>query len=62
MNECVHDVDRGGDGRWRNGRTSVPGDRSAGLVARVPNTKVTFAGTAQGLESRIVPREGLSWM
>src|SRR6476660_7050649 len=28
------------------------------LVARVPAAKVTFAGTAQGLESRIVPREG----
>src|SRR5262249_46208362 len=28
------------------------------LVARVPDAKVTFAGTAQGLESRIVPREG----
>lgn len=28
------------------------------LVARVPDATVTFAGTAQGLESRIVPREG----
>jgi len=28
------------------------------LLARAPDAKVTFAGTAQGLEARIVPREG----
>jgi UDP-N-acetylglucosamine--N-acetylmuramyl-(pentapeptide) pyrophosphoryl-undecaprenol N-acetylglucosamine transferase len=28
------------------------------LVARVPGAVVSFAGTAQGLESRVVPREG----
>ncbi len=28
------------------------------LLARMPDANVTFAGTAQGLESRVVPREG----
>jgi UDP-N-acetylglucosamine--N-acetylmuramyl-(pentapeptide) pyrophosphoryl-undecaprenol N-acetylglucosamine transferase len=28
------------------------------LVARVPDAVVTFAGTARGLEARVVPREG----
>jgi UDP-N-acetylglucosamine--N-acetylmuramyl-(pentapeptide) pyrophosphoryl-undecaprenol N-acetylglucosamine transferase len=28
------------------------------IVARVPGSVVTFAGTARGIESRIVPREG----
>jgi hypothetical protein len=27
-----------------------------------PDTVVTFAGTARGIESRVVPREGLSWI
>ena len=30
------------------------------LVARVPGTVVTFAGTARGIESRVVPREGFA--
>ena len=28
------------------------------LVSRRPDTIVTFAGTARGIESRVVPREG----
>lgn len=28
------------------------------LIARMPGTTVTFAGTARGIESRVVPREG----
>ena len=28
------------------------------LLRRVPNARVTFAGTARGIESRVVPREG----
>ena len=28
------------------------------LESRVPGSRVTFAGTAQGIESRVVPREG----
>ncbi len=30
------------------------------LVARVPGAQVTFVGTAQGIESRVVPREGFA--
>ena len=30
------------------------------LVARAPGTTVTFAGTAQGIEARVLPREGLT--
>jgi UDP-N-acetylglucosamine--N-acetylmuramyl-(pentapeptide) pyrophosphoryl-undecaprenol N-acetylglucosamine transferase len=30
------------------------------LRARVPDAQVSFAGTAQGLEARVVPREGLA--
>lgn len=28
------------------------------LIARVPGARVTFAGTSQGIEARVVPREG----
>ena len=28
------------------------------LLRRVPEMEVTFAGTARGIESRVVPREG----
>src|SRR5688500_1747663 len=28
------------------------------LVARVPDARVTFVGTAAGIESRVIPREG----
>ena len=28
------------------------------LLARRPDAKVTFAGTARGIESRVIPREG----
>ena len=28
------------------------------LLSRKPDTIVTFAGTGQGIESRVVPREG----
>src|SRR4026208_1148451 len=30
------------------------------LLARVPNAQVTFVGTATGIESRVVPREGVA--
>ena len=30
------------------------------LAARVPGAQVTFVGTAQGIESRVVPREGFA--
>jgi UDP-N-acetylglucosamine--N-acetylmuramyl-(pentapeptide) pyrophosphoryl-undecaprenol N-acetylglucosamine transferase len=30
------------------------------LVARVPDAQVTFVGTAAGIESRVVPREGMA--
>ena len=30
------------------------------LVARIPDAQVTFAGTAAGLESRVIPREGFA--
>ena len=30
------------------------------LLARVPDTQVTFVGTATGIESRVVPREGFT--
>ena len=30
------------------------------LLARVPDAKVTFVGTAAGIESRVVPREGFA--
>jgi UDP-N-acetylglucosamine--N-acetylmuramyl-(pentapeptide) pyrophosphoryl-undecaprenol N-acetylglucosamine transferase len=30
------------------------------LLARVPDAVVTFAGTAQGIEARVVPREGFA--
>jgi len=30
------------------------------LLARVPNAQVTFVGTATGIESRVVPREGFA--
>jgi UDP-N-acetylglucosamine--N-acetylmuramyl-(pentapeptide) pyrophosphoryl-undecaprenol N-acetylglucosamine transferase len=30
------------------------------LVARVPDAQVTFVGTAAGIESRVVPREGMT--
>ncbi len=30
------------------------------LVARKPDTIVTFAGTAQGIEARVIPREGFA--
>src|SRR5918995_86539 len=30
------------------------------LVARVPDAKVTFVGTAAGIESRVIPREGFA--
>jgi UDP-N-acetylglucosamine--N-acetylmuramyl-(pentapeptide) pyrophosphoryl-undecaprenol N-acetylglucosamine transferase len=30
------------------------------LLARVPDARVTFAGTAQGIEARVVPREGFA--
>jgi UDP-N-acetylglucosamine--N-acetylmuramyl-(pentapeptide) pyrophosphoryl-undecaprenol N-acetylglucosamine transferase len=30
------------------------------LLARVPGAQVTFVGTAQGIESRVLPREGLT--
>jgi len=29
------------------------------LIARVPDVKVTFVGTAAGVEARVIPREGL---
>jgi UDP-N-acetylglucosamine--N-acetylmuramyl-(pentapeptide) pyrophosphoryl-undecaprenol N-acetylglucosamine transferase len=28
------------------------------LLSRLPDSRVTFAGTAQGIESRVIPREG----
>ena len=28
------------------------------LLARVPDAKVTFVGTAAGIEARVIPREG----
>jgi UDP-N-acetylglucosamine--N-acetylmuramyl-(pentapeptide) pyrophosphoryl-undecaprenol N-acetylglucosamine transferase len=30
------------------------------LLARVPDARVSFAGTAQGIEARVVPREGFA--
>jgi UDP-N-acetylglucosamine--N-acetylmuramyl-(pentapeptide) pyrophosphoryl-undecaprenol N-acetylglucosamine transferase len=30
------------------------------LLARVPGSEVTFVGTAQGIEARVLPREGLT--
>src|SRR3954468_15048294 len=30
------------------------------LLARRPDARVTFAGTAQGIESRVLPREGFA--
>ncbi len=30
------------------------------LLARVPDAQVTFVGTATGIESRVVPREGFT--
>ena len=30
------------------------------LLARVPGSTVTFVGTAAGIESRVIPREGLT--
>jgi UDP-N-acetylglucosamine--N-acetylmuramyl-(pentapeptide) pyrophosphoryl-undecaprenol N-acetylglucosamine transferase len=30
------------------------------LLRRVPGSEVTFVGTAQGIESRVIPREGLA--
>jgi UDP-N-acetylglucosamine--N-acetylmuramyl-(pentapeptide) pyrophosphoryl-undecaprenol N-acetylglucosamine transferase len=30
------------------------------LIARVPDASVTFVGTAAGIESRVIPREGLT--
>ena len=30
------------------------------FMARVPDAQVTFVGTAQGIESRVVPREGFA--
>jgi UDP-N-acetylglucosamine--N-acetylmuramyl-(pentapeptide) pyrophosphoryl-undecaprenol N-acetylglucosamine transferase len=30
------------------------------LLARVPDAQVTFVGTAAGIESRVVPREGFA--
>jgi len=30
------------------------------LVRRLPTARVSFAGTARGIESRVVPREGFS--
>jgi UDP-N-acetylglucosamine--N-acetylmuramyl-(pentapeptide) pyrophosphoryl-undecaprenol N-acetylglucosamine transferase len=30
------------------------------LLRRVPDAQVTFVGTAQGIESRVIPREGLT--
>jgi UDP-N-acetylglucosamine--N-acetylmuramyl-(pentapeptide) pyrophosphoryl-undecaprenol N-acetylglucosamine transferase len=30
------------------------------LLARVPDARISFAGTAQGIESRVVPREGFA--
>ena len=29
------------------------------LLARYPNAQITFAGTARGIEARVIPREGL---
>ena len=28
------------------------------LLARIPDAQVTFAGTAAGIEARVMPREG----
>src|SRR5262245_37743564 len=30
------------------------------LLARHPHAQITFAGTARGIEARVIPREGLS--
>src|SRR3954453_9429521 len=30
------------------------------IVARVPGAAISFAGTARGIESRVVPREGFA--
>src|SRR5258708_1697603 len=30
------------------------------LLARMPDAQISFAGTAQGIESRVVPREGFA--
>ena len=50
------------DRRRRHRRTSVPGHRRGARAAcRASRTRsVTFAGTAQGIESRVVPREGFA--
>jgi len=40
-----------------------PGLAVAGeLLARDANARVTFAGTAGGIEARLVPRAGSSWI
>ena len=55
MHDAVADRDR----RRRNRRPSLSGDcRGAGAAAAVPEAVVTFAGTARGIETRVVPREG----
>ena len=48
------------DRRRRHGRAPVSGDRGrARAAARAsPDAIVTFAGTARGIEARVVPREG----
>ena len=50
----------GRDCRRRHGRPSVSGDCRGARVAapRSPDARVSFAGTARGLEARVVPREG----
>ena len=30
------------------------------LMSRDPNAQITFVGTAQGIEARVLPREGLT--
>ena len=30
------------------------------LISRVPNAQITFAGTARGIEARVIPREGFA--
>ena len=47
------------DCRWRHRGPPLSGyRRGAGDPRRVPAARVTFAGTARGLEARVIPREG----
>ena len=51
-------ADRRDRWRWHGGHL-YPGIAVAReLLQRVPEAKVTFAGTARGIEARVVPREG----